>query len=129
MASSASATTLCPYCGRTLQWMPTRWLGRGVFQCVQCGDFPDFRRDGEPSDSRPRPRPHVLIVDDSDEHLRLYASMLADSMAVSTAADGEQAFTLAKASLPDVILLDVMMPILDGWQVCSLLKSERATAS
>ncbi|HYM23729.1 MAG TPA: response regulator [Vicinamibacterales bacterium] len=81
-----------------------------------------------PVDSR-RPRPRVLIVDDSDEHRRLYALMLADSMSVSTAADGEQAFAAAKNILPDVILLDVMMPILDGWQVCALLKSEPATAS
>ena len=129
MASPASATTLCPYCGRALQWMPTRWLGRGVFQCVQCGDFPDFRRDSVPPVDSRRPRPRVLIVDDSDEHRRLYALMLADSMSVSTAADGEQAFAAAKNILPDVILLDVMMPILDGWQVCALLKSEPATAS
>ena len=43
MSISQAATTLCPYCGRALHWMPTRWLGRGVFQCEQCGDFPDFR--------------------------------------------------------------------------------------
>jgi CheY-like chemotaxis protein len=127
---SSPPSTLCPYCGRALQWMPTRWLGRGVFQCIQCGDFPDFRPNGEPpSGTRSQTRVRVLIVDDSDEHRELYAMLLGGTMSVATAPNGEQAFAHAKTHLPDVILLDVMMPVLDGWQVCALLKSEPATAT
>ena len=130
MSISQAATTLCPYCGRALHWMPTRWLGRGVFQCEQCGDFPDFRTNAAPDgDASRTTRARVLIVDDSDEHRELYATMLADAMAVATAAGGEQGLALAKAQTPDVILLDVMMPVMDGFRVCELLKSEPATAS
>ena len=99
-----------------------------MFQCVQCGDFPDFRPNDAPAEAPLQTRVRVLIVDDSDEHRELYAMLLGGSMSVVTASNGEQAFSFAKAHLPDVILLDVMMPMLDGWQVCALLKSEPATA-
>src|ERR1051326_6192459 len=125
MASSSELTTVCPYCGRALQWMPSRWLGRGVFQCQQCGDFPDFRKPGmqlDPSSGAPRWR--VLIVDDSDEHRELYAAMLGDTMTVVTAPNGPRALALAKAQPPDVILLDVLMPVMDGFEVCERLDAE-----
>ena len=121
----------CPYCGRTLRWMPTRWLGRGVFQCDQCGDFPDFRRSGSSAldpDASDDSRLHVLVVDDSDEHREYYGMLLSETMTVSTAADGERGLATAKAQLPDVILLDVMMPVMDGWHVCEQLKSDPSTA-
>ncbi|HEV3140091.1 MAG TPA: response regulator [Vicinamibacterales bacterium] len=128
-STSPTASAACPYCGRVLLWMPSRWLGRGVFQCEQCGDFPDFRTNGSVrADPAPSTRCRVLIVDDSDEHRELYATMLGEAMSVITAADGEQGVALAKAQSPDVILLDVMMPVMDGWRVCELLKSEPATA-
>jgi CheY-like chemotaxis protein len=110
--------------------MPTRWLGRGVFQCQQCGDFPDFRTSGSAKPGGASgARCRVLIVDDSDEHRELYATMLGDSMTVMTAAGGEQGLAIARLQPPDVVLLDVMMPVMDGFRVCKLLKSEPATSS
>jgi putative two-component system response regulator len=70
----------------------------------------------------------VLVVDDSEEHRDFYAALLSDRMTVSTASDGGNGVALAKARLPDVILLDVMMPVLDGWHVCEQLKADPATA-
>jgi len=110
--------------------MPTRWLGRGVFQCEQCGDFPDFRKN----DSASKPmaadgrRLRVLVVDDSAEHRDFYAMLLGESMTVTTAADGQNGIAIATDQLPDVILLDVMMPVMDGWRVCEQLKANPATS-
>jgi putative two-component system response regulator len=69
----------------------------------------------------------VLLVDDSDEQRNLYAEMLRSRAAVSTAARGEHALALASADPPDVIVLDVMMPGMDGWETCARLKADPAT--
>lgn len=61
----------------------------------------------------------ILIVDDDInicELLRLYLEK--DGFATIVANDGEQALHLAQVNNPDLILLDIMMPVLDGWQVC-----------
>jgi CheY-like chemotaxis protein len=109
--------------------MPSRWLGRGVFQCEQCGDFPDFRANQSAPLQPASPRFRVLIVDDDAAHRELYATMIGDATSVVTADGGDQALACARAQPFDVILLDVMMPLMDGFRVCELLKSESATAS
>ena len=61
----------------------------------------------------------ILIVDDDInicELLRLYLEK--DGFAAMVAHDGEQALQLSQTSNPDIVLLDIMMPKLDGWQVC-----------
>ncbi len=61
----------------------------------------------------------ILIVDDDlniCELLRLYLEK--DGFSTIVANDGGQALQLAQTSNPDLILLDIMMPVLDGWQVC-----------
>lgn len=134
----------CPYCGRLLHWVPNRWFGRGSFECEQCGDFPDFRGAAPnrppPESEQPvaapavlrsnRPdRPRVLLIDDSPEHRDLYALMLEATATVLTASRGQDGLDMASADAPDVIVLDVMMPGMDGWEVCRRLKSNRATAA
>jgi hypothetical protein len=80
----------CPYCRRSLHWVPGRWFGRGCFECEQCGEFPDLSHSaasaentgGRSEKTQPRirlkagDRPRVLLVDDSAEHNDLYALML-----------------------------------------------------
>ncbi len=61
----------------------------------------------------------ILIVDDDEnicELLRLYLEK--DGFKTVTAVDGEQAITAVEKHNPDLILLDIMLPKLDGWQVC-----------
>jgi len=130
----------CPYCGRPLQWVAERWFGRGTFECEQCGDFPDMTPPAErpavpsPLATTPAPRrrdgrTRVLLVDDSDEYRDLYALLLEPTATVVTASSGEHALALAAAERFDAIVLDVLMPGLDGWQTCALLKSNPATAT
>ena len=72
---------------------------------------------------------HVLAVDDEETNRELLRDLLeAQGHRVTEAEDGEQALKKAKESPPDVILLDVMMPGLDGFEVCRRLKADPATA-
>lgn len=66
----------------------------------------------------------VLVVDDSTTIRRTAESMLGkEGYAVETAADGFQALAKIVEFKPDIIFLDIMMPRLDGYQVCSVVKS------
>ena len=140
---------LCPYCGRQLRWIPMRWFGRGTFECERCGEFPDFGpsahagahldraparsvHDTPPAFAIPRAadlsRPRVLMIDDSNEERDLYALMLEGDMTVLTASRGAEGLARASSDLPDAIVLDVMMPGMDGWEVCRRLKANPDTA-
>ena len=71
----------------------------------------------------------VLVADDDPLALQLMRDGLAKlSVTILEARDGEEVMRLAKAEGPDLILLDVMMPRLDGFQVAALLKQDPATA-
>jgi len=72
-------------------------------------------------------RARILIVDDAPENVALLAGVLADHP-LSVALDGEQALSVARAVRPDLVLLDVMMPGLDGFETCRRLKADPATA-
>src|SRR5687767_7851432 len=74
-----------------------------------------------------RERPLVLVVDD-DEDLRSLAQLqLGDGFDVIQAGDGQRCVTLAQRELPDVILLDMMMPGMDGAQVLQELSASTRT--
>jgi len=73
-------------------------------------------------------RPKILVVDDSEQNIELVSAMMrAEGYDVVTAADGLEALALVAADLPELILLDIMMPKLDGYQVCRLLKGRPET--
>jgi len=73
--------------------------------------------------------PRVLVIDD-EAPIRLLCrvNLEAAGIEVSEAEDGGSGLELARAELPDVILLDVMMPGMDGWQVFDELLKEESTA-
>lgn len=66
----------------------------------------------------------VLIVDDEPNILMsLEFLMKKEGYRVFIARDGEEAFDIIKSEVPDVVLLDIMMPKVDGYQVCQFIKS------
>jgi class 3 adenylate cyclase/CheY-like chemotaxis protein len=74
-----------------------------------------------------RTPPRILVVDDSATNLDiLQTRLVAHGYEVLTAADGEQALAAARERQPDLILLDVMMPGIDGFEVCRRLKGDAA---
>ncbi|MBE2224021.1 MAG: response regulator [Anaerolineae bacterium] len=70
----------------------------------------------------------ILIVDDTPANLRLLASILVNAnYLVRPARDGKAALASAHSAPPDLILLDVMMPGMDGYEVCERLKADERT--
>jgi putative two-component system response regulator len=85
---------------------------------------------GEPLNiPRPdEPAAHILVVDDLPANRRLLESLLVkDGYRVSVAVDGEQALAAVAVERPDLVLLDILMPKVDGYEVCRRLKSDPAT--
>lgn len=76
----------------------------------------------------PKRRPTILIVDDAQSNIRILAQALNGDYAIQTATSGSAALSLLQeADKPDLILLDVMMPVMDGYEVCRLIKQDPAT--
>ncbi len=72
----------------------------------------------------------IMVVDDTPENLVLISRiLLPEGYKVMTLPDGQMAIDAVKTASPDLILLDVMMPGLDGFAVCSTLKADPRTAS
>jgi sigma-B regulation protein RsbU (phosphoserine phosphatase) len=73
-------------------------------------------------------RQRVLIVDDTPENIMMLREALKEDVSISAATNGEKALALAlKEPQPDLVLLDVMMPEIDGYEVCERLKADPAT--
>jgi signal transduction histidine kinase len=73
-------------------------------------------------------RPHILIIDDVIENVGLLGDTLDDLAEVQFATSGKEGVDLARAAPPHLILLDVMMPDMDGFQVLDQLKRDKRTA-
>ncbi|NJM76017.1 MAG: EAL domain-containing protein [Acaryochloridaceae cyanobacterium RU_4_10] len=71
---------------------------------------------------------NILIVDDKADNLRILSSLLSDKgYKVRAVLNGASALRAAQSTPPDVILLDVLMPEMDGYQVCQRLKQDEVT--
>ena len=68
--------------------------------------------------------PDILIVDDSRDNIALLGDILADSSRIRFATDGAEALELARRATPDLILLDLMMPDMDGFALCETLQRD-----
>ena len=69
----------------------------------------------------------VLVVDDEENIRRLVHSMLGGEYVVREAKDGDEAVNIARSQKPDIILMDIMMPKMDGYAACHAIKTEPAT--
>jgi putative two-component system response regulator len=73
-------------------------------------------------------RPTVLVIDDTPENIHVLSGVLQEEYAVRVATSGEKGITAARADpQPDLILLDVKMPVMDGYEVCRRLKNDYQT--
>src|SRR6186713_2788286 len=71
----------------------------------------------------------VLVVDDTPQNVKLLADLLGlKGYAVATASNGEEALAKVAADPPDLVLLDVMMPGMSGYEVCRRLRADPVTA-
>jgi len=71
----------------------------------------------------------ILIVDDEDDILHFLELVLREKgYEVATASGGHEALTKAQVDRPDLVLLDIMMPQMDGWEVLKLLRVDEGTS-
>lgn len=76
----------------------------------------------------PSPLPLILVVDDEANNLQLLRQILHNDCRLLFAKDGARALELARQEMPELVLLDVMMPGMTGYEVCQSLKANPATA-
>ena len=73
-------------------------------------------------------KPMLLIVEDNDELRSYIKEELADKYNVLEAGNGKEGFEIAYKQLPEVIISDVMMPVMDGFEMCEIIKNEWITS-
>lgn len=70
----------------------------------------------------------VLIVEDNEDNRIVYSTILRHhGFRVSEALDGEEGISKAREELPDIILMDISIPVIDGWEVTQTLKRDELT--
>src|SRR5262249_5869312 len=75
-------------------------------------------------------KPRVLVVDDESDFIQLLKYNLEhQGFDILTAANGVEALNTARRELPDVVLIDLMLPDLDGFSVCEILRSQPSTST
>ena len=78
--------------------------------------------------SAPSSAPLILIVEDFDDAREMYRDYLEFSgFRVETARDGREAIEKTRALCPDLVLMDLSLPVMDGWEATRLLKSDPVT--
>src|SRR5680860_145318 len=65
----------------------------------------------------------ILIVDDVELNIELLVQLLEDEYELVTASDGEQGVAMANQERPDLILMDMSLPVMDGWEATRQIKS------
>lgn len=72
-------------------------------------------------------KPRILVVDDTETNIDILVEMLGEIYNVSVAMEGQTALNEVKKNPPDLILLDIMMPEMNGYEVCERLKADDTT--
>ena len=70
----------------------------------------------------------ILIVEDVEFNLDLLVQLLEDDYTILTASDGAAGIALAERTRPDLILMDLSLPVIDGWEATRRIKSQRGAA-
>jgi signal transduction histidine kinase len=92
-------------------------------------DLPLLRGDGEPRPQPPEGASRVLLVEDNAELRSFLAHRLSRLYRVEEAGDGAAGLAAARQATPDLIVADVMMPVMDGYELCRRLRSDPSLAA
>ncbi len=101
----------------------TTWSG----ESQEDPDFPKTDVNPEAKDAEPA-LPLLLVVEDHGELRDFLKDQLKDEYRLLEAADGKAGLEMAIANIPDLVLSDIMMPKMDGFELCNRLKSDRRTS-
>ena len=75
----------------------------------------------------PSTRPKILVVDDQSMHIRIVGDLFKSECDIYMATDGAHAIAQCQSIVPDLVLLDLSMPGMDGYEVCRRLKADATT--
>jgi signal transduction histidine kinase len=92
-------------------------------------ELPLLRGDGEPRPEPPPGAPRVLLVEDNEELRSFLAHRLSRLYRIDEAGDGAAGLAAARRITPDLIVADVMMPVMDGYELCQRLRSDLSLAA
>jgi signal transduction histidine kinase len=92
-------------------------------------ELPLLRSAGEPRPGPPAGAPRILLVEDNDELRSFLAHRLSRLYRVDEAGDGAAGLAAARRTTPDLIVADVMMPVMDGYELCRRLRSDPSLAA
>lgn len=126
----STAIGASPYVEEALRWLPeesgrvNEWEGRRV-EKSQYPIYPSTHLPIHPSTHPPK----VLVVDDNADMREYVKRLLTQRWQVETAANGAIALNMIQQQLPDLVLTDVMMPEVDGFQLLNTLRSDPITQS
>lgn len=81
-----------------------------------------------PESSTEKPKQEILIVEDNEELLQFVFDSLEDNYSVLTATNGADGFEIAVRHIPDLIISDIMMPLMNGMELCQKLKKDLRTS-
>jgi signal transduction histidine kinase len=120
---SSTAVGAKPFVEEALRWLPDSAAARGEIFSVQDELLPVPC----PPVSGSAVRPRVLIADDNSDMRQYLARLLSEQYEVETVTDGQAALQSAHKHPPDLIISDVMMPILDGFELLNALRGDEQT--
>ncbi|NDV67964.1 two-component regulator propeller domain-containing protein [Dysgonomonas sp. 25] len=114
----------------------SEYMITGKQEVIEPSDSDELREEIQPteevikkSDISIRPNlPTLLIVDDNEDFCRFVEALFTEDYHVITANDGEEGYTVVLDQLPDIILCDVMMPLMDGYEFCRKVKGDIRTS-
>jgi len=120
---SSTAVGAKPFVEEALRWLPDSAAGADEILSVQDELLPVPC----PAVSETAVRARVLIADDNSDMRQYLARLLSEQYQVETVADGQAALQAAQTTPPDLIVSDVMMPILDGFELLKALRADEQT--
>lgn len=120
---SSTAVGAKPFVEEALRWLPDSVARSGEIFSVHDELLPVPC----PPASQTAVRSRVLIADDNSDMRQYLARLLSEQYEVETVADGQSALQSARTSSPDLIVSDVMMPILDGFELLKALRTDETT--
>jgi CheY-like chemotaxis protein len=117
---SSTAVGAKPFVEEALRWLPDSTDGTDEIFSVH----DDLLRVPCPPTSQAAVRPRVLVADDNSDMRQYLSRLLSEQYEVETVADGQAALQAVHKERPDLIVSDVMMPILDGFELLKALRAD-----
>src|SRR6202046_1649437 len=124
---SSTAVGAKPFVEEALRWLPDSAAGSDQIFSVHDSVHDELLPVPCPPASQGAVRPRVIIADDNADMRQYLSRLLSEQYEVETVADGQAALQAAHKNPPDLIVSDVMMPILDGFELLKLLRGEEET--